>query len=1310
MNELPKTRRANQSGGVCVVVAIDAGDEHLRECLESLRANAGAGVEIVEAQHSAVAVNRAIEQASPADIVVLDEPCLVSAGWIERLADAARADTNTASASALADAGTPLALQAPGEPRGDFAQLAEGVAERTLTLRPRLSRAVAPCVYIRRDALQLVGELDEQLDLRAAVEIDLAQRCALSGLTHVAADDVVVARLAPAGHAEEAGSLQTLNARYPYLAESPLADSDVLEHALQSVRPPAARLSVTLDARALDGAITGTHVHVLELILALARTGALHLRVLVRMERIDRETRELLQSLPETELLAAEQLDDTETARSTVFHRPQQTFSPSDVQLALGLGERFVISQLDLIAYRNPGYFSEAATWEDFRAASRHGLSAAERVVVFSEHTRDELLADALVDSSRIRVVAPGLDHRTPGEALRPEALDADGAGTPEDGFLRPARPLARPGVGLLRHPLARPRRLLRARRLRHGHVPDAPDRHPRRLRPPDPARLHGVPELEGAALVYWYGFNWFPYAALMVLLVPGALAFVFGWFAFRSRVTGVYLSIITQALTYALMLGFFRNNFGFGGNNGLTDFKDILGFNVQSPPTRAALFALSAIALALGYLIAQAVVRSKAGKVLIAVRDAESRTRFLGYRVENYKTVRVHAVGLHGRRRRRALRAAGRHHQPERVRARQLDRGGDLGGGRRPRHAGRRGARRRARQLRQDHLHHRPARALLAVRAGRAVRARHHLPAQGHPRACCRSGHAPQRRRCGAPAAGARRASRRSEAPWTPRIAKPPRRSPRACSISTASRVSFDGFRALNNLSLELAPGEMRAIIGPNGAGKTTMMDVITGKTRPDSGDVLFDSGSIDLTTKDEAAIAQLGIGRKFQKPTVFDNHTVEDNVLLALKADRSVRAQSVLARPTATPSASARSSTPSASPPHRHRLAGSLSHGQKQWLEIGMLIAQDPKLLLVDEPVAGMTDAESMTTAELLQGHRQGPHGDRGRARHGVRAPARRQGHGAARRLGAGRRHRSTRSAPTSAWWRFIWGGERIVIRGDSRMRIAGTPGPRVRLKRRIWALGPWRLPCCSLACALARDDRGTGGDVLTVESIDLHYGAAQALRHVSVTPSAGKITCVLGRNGVGKSSLLRAIVGHQPVSARQHPLRRPGHHPHAGPRAGAARHRLRAAGPRDLPAADRAGEPRDRLCPPAAAADARSRTSCSSCFPCSSPCSAGAAAISPAASSSSSPSPAPSSCSPAARARRADRGHPALHHQGHRPRHHLSARPGQDGDPAGRAVFRFRPRAGRQLRRDGARRGGPGRRGATMVESDVRRYLTV
>jgi urea transport system permease protein len=137
---------------------------------------------------------------------------------------------------------------------------------------------------------------------------------------------------------------------------------------------------------------------------------------------------------------------------------------------------------------------------------------------------------------------------------------------------------------------------------------------------------------------VAWYGFQHFPYALLMVVLVPGILAFVFGWFAFRSRVTGVYLSIITQALTYALMLGFFRNNFGFGGNNGLTDFKDLLGFDVQAETTRAALFAISCLAVILGFLVCRAIVASKFGKVLVAIRDAEARTRFLGYRVESYK------------------------------------------------------------------------------------------------------------------------------------------------------------------------------------------------------------------------------------------------------------------------------------------------------------------------------------------------------------------------------------------------------------------------------------------------------------------------------------------------------------------------------------------------------------------------------------------------------------------------------------------------------------------------------------------------
>ena len=180
---------------------------------------------------------------------------------------------------------------------------------------------------------------------------------------------------------------------------------------------------------------------------------------------------------------------------------------------------------------------------------------------------------------------------------------------------------------------------------------------------------------------------------------------------------------------------------------------------------------------------------------------------------------------------------------------------------------------------------------------------------------------------------------------------------------------VSFDGFKALNELSLVVEDGELRTIIGPNGAGKTTMMDVVTGKTRPDSGEVFF-RGTEDLTRLDEAAIANLGIGRKFQRPTVFENLTVFDNLELALADSRSTW-RTLFAR---------------LSPGQRDRIAatlerigladkqnepaGTLSHGQKQWLEIGMLLIHDRRLLLLDEPVAGMTDRETEATAELILG----------------------------------------------------------------------------------------------------------------------------------------------------------------------------------------------------------------------------------------------------------------------------------------------------------------------------------------------------
>jgi urea transport system ATP-binding protein len=178
---------------------------------------------------------------------------------------------------------------------------------------------------------------------------------------------------------------------------------------------------------------------------------------------------------------------------------------------------------------------------------------------------------------------------------------------------------------------------------------------------------------------------------------------------------------------------------------------------------------------------------------------------------------------------------------------------------------------------------------------------------------------------------------------------------------------VSFDGFKAINGLSLDIAPGELRCIIGPNGAGKTTMMDIITGKTRPDSGTVFFGS-TIDLLRHREADIAQMGIGRKFQKPTVFEPLTVFENLELALKTHKGVWPSMVFRLDSTQKDHLAEVLHTIHLADQVNRAAGLLSHGQKQWLEIGMLLMQDPKLLLLDEPVAGMTDDETARTAELF------------------------------------------------------------------------------------------------------------------------------------------------------------------------------------------------------------------------------------------------------------------------------------------------------------------------------------------------------
>ena len=324
----------------------------------------------------------------------------------------------------------------------------------------------------------------------------------------------------------------------------------------------------------------------------------------------------------------------------------------------------------------------------------------------------------------------------------------------------------------------------------------------------------------------YWHGFEWFGFAALMVVLVPGMLALVFGWLAFRSRVTGVYLSIITQALTYALLLAFFRNDMGFGGNNGMTDFKDLLGFPVQAEATRCALLVITALFLCAQFLVARWLVTSRFGKVLIAVRDAEARTRFLGYRPESYKLVvwvlSAVMAGIGG-----ALYVpqVGIINPSEFSPANSIEAVIWVAVGGRGTLSG---AILGAVLVNLGKTYFTSALPSLWLYALGAIfifvtlllpRGIVGLFARARTRGDARTG-----ARAGRGARGDGMSDVSAELHDT-------------LLYLDGVTVSFDGFRALNALSLVLEAGEMRAVIGPNGAGKTTMMDVITGKTRPDDG-----------------------------------------------------------------------------------------------------------------------------------------------------------------------------------------------------------------------------------------------------------------------------------------------------------------------------------------------------------------------------------------------------------------------------------------------------------------------------------------
>ncbi len=526
----------------------------------------------------------------------------------------------------------------------------------------------------------------------------------------------------------------------------------------------------------------------------------------------------------------------------------------------------------------------------------------------------------------------------------------------------------------------------------------------------------------------FWIGLDSFLFTAILVVLVPGALAYAFGWFAFRSRVSGVYLSIITQAMTYALYLAFYRNEMGFGGNNGFTDFKEILGLPLSHSATAATtveqvrqvyagLYVASALALLGAFLLCRWVTRSKYGQVLTAVRDEEARVRFQGYPVERVKlfawTLSAMIAGVAG-----ALYVpqAGIINPEEFAPLNSIEavvwvavggRGTLFGP-----ILGAIGVKAAESEITSAALDPSGAWVLLTVvSVGLMALLSTQFRWKGHPRWHLAAIFAAvggagigvmalagvsmpaqvnmaeywlfalgglfalvtlvlPRGVAGLGADALAVVRRAGRAKGTPEAFDAPNGSHRhqALLYLDGVTVSFDGFKALNNLSLVMEPNELRAVIGPNGAGKTTMMDVITGKTRPDRGEAWF-KGHINLLTQDEAEIARAGIGRKFQRPTVFPNQTVYENLALARAGSRHVWDQLLFKARGDVDAQIAETLETIGLASEAGRIAGELAHGQKQWLEIGMLLIQGPELMLIDEPAAGMTTQERAKTAEMLK-----------------------------------------------------------------------------------------------------------------------------------------------------------------------------------------------------------------------------------------------------------------------------------------------------------------------------------------------------
>jgi GT2 family glycosyltransferase/glycosyltransferase involved in cell wall biosynthesis len=393
--------------------------------------------------------NAAFALCAPADVVLLNSDCVVAAGWLEGLREAAYSDSINATATALTNHGTIVSVPRRNEPRPMLPQdttlddAAAAVRAASPRLHPRLPAAIGHCLWIRRTALDLVGDFDEAFAPAYGEEVDFSQRCVLNGLQHVLADDVLVQHHGGASLDldGERNPLQKahdaiIDSRYAYYTRvvkaAEVDPASPLARSLAVARRVLQNPSVTIDARCLGPFLTGTQLHTLELIGALWRTRRAHIRV-VLPDVVGEYARDTLDVMPGLELVGQHSIGDETTSKTDVVHRAYQVSSPDDLRFLSLLGERAVITNQDLIAYRNPGYFLSAAQWLSYRKLTAESLGFASITVFFSQHAADDALAEDLLPAERVRVVPIGVDHRL--GSLKPPpsrpAHDADFEGRP---------------------------------------------------------------------------------------------------------------------------------------------------------------------------------------------------------------------------------------------------------------------------------------------------------------------------------------------------------------------------------------------------------------------------------------------------------------------------------------------------------------------------------------------------------------------------------------------------------------------------------------------------------------------------------------------------------------------------------------------------------------------------------------------------------------------------------------------------------------------------------------------------------------